>query len=162
MNHHILIFFWDLEFMKLRWSVRFKWNDFKIHLRSWYLSHRHCKQNLPSSNMHSTLWSLSSTYNIFEPYKPSPCFGIRYVSCHIPMISTVLEITKTRYLCHLKLTDVIWNLRMSKQDWFHQLSQMMSDLSSCLDSRYLMLIQESADSLSWSISDEPSPIEVIW
>ena len=106
MNHHILIFFWDLDIMKLRWSVIFKWNDFKIHLRSWYLSHRHCKQNLPSSNMHSTLWSLSSTYNIFEPYKPSPCFGIRYVSCHIPMISTVLEITKTRYLCHLKLTDV--------------------------------------------------------
>ena len=52
---------------------------------------------------------------------------------------TVLEITKTRAKVSI-LTDVIWNLRMSKQNWFHQLSRMMSDLSSCLDSSYPMLI----------------------
>ena len=49
------------------------------------------------SYMHSTLWNLSSILNIFEPHKPPPpFFGLPQVSCHMPMLRTVLEITKTR------------------------------------------------------------------
>ena len=154
MNHHILIFFWDLEFMVMR----------KIQVKR--LQNPPEKLILVTSPLQTKLTFVKHAFDFMEFVVHLKYFWTLQTLSLFRHPVRFLPYSYGKHCtqnCTQKLASyVIWNLRMSKQDWFHQLSQMMSDLSSCLDSRYLMLIQGSADSLSWSISDEPSPIEIIW